>query len=186
MEKTNIIREIFNETVEDYKRFLESYYPAHGSNGFTERNLTFNFCHQYLSFREKQNEKDIIVWQEVPIANPEFPKRNNHFDSLIIDNGINTIFYIESKRIRSTNHHKSLLDDLSRMQKCYKYIPEYEKFQSYEKFAILLTDIWTLSEKEDNRSNLKRQIETKSNNLFQEVYRGDNETYHINYELHLL
>ena len=179
-----IIDKVFLTTVKSYEKILSSYYPAHGSNGFTERNLTFNFCHQYLNYREKQTEKNIIVWQEIPIANPEYPKRDNHFDSLIIDTDINTLFYIESKRIRSTNHHQSLLDDLSRIQKCYKFIPEYEKFQSYGKFAILLTDLWTLNSKEDNRSNLKRQIETESSNLFQEVYRGENETYHINHQLY--
>ena len=77
-----IIKEVFDKMVKEYQRFLKLYYPAHGSNGFTERNLTFNFCHQYLNYHKNQNTKDIIVWQEIPTANPECSKRNNHFDSL--------------------------------------------------------------------------------------------------------
>ncbi len=190
MEESNIIKEVFDKMVKEYQRFLRLYYPAHGSNGFTERNLTFNFCHQYLNYHKNQNTKDIIVWQEIPTANPECSKRNNHFDSLIIaknkieNNG--SIFYIESKRIRNTSRHNSLKADLTKIQNSYKFIPDYESFQTYDKFAILLADIWILNENEDNRSRIKRQIEMEQSYLFEEIYKGENETYHINYELHSL
>ena len=43
-----IIDNVFITTVKSYEKILGRYYPAHGSNGFTERNLTFNFSRNYL------------------------------------------------------------------------------------------------------------------------------------------
>ena len=93
---------------------------------------------------------------------------------------------IESKRIRNTSRHNSLKADLTKIQNSYNFIPDYESFQTYDKFAILLADIWILNENEDNRSRIKREIEMEQSYLFEEIYKGENETYHINYELHSL
>ncbi len=81
-------------------------------NGFTERNLTFNFCHTYL----KQNDK-AIVWQEIPINNVD----REHVDSIIIDE--NWVIYIEAKRLYDIAHFECLLDDLERIKKHHPNIP---------------------------------------------------------------
>ena len=77
-----IIKTVFDNTVKSYERFLKDYYPAHGSNGFTERNLTFNFSHNYLL-----ENPNAIIWQEVPLS-----EGREHFDTLIIDADSKTIF----------------------------------------------------------------------------------------------
>ena len=81
-------------------------------NGFTERNLTFNFCHTYL----KRNDK-AIVWQEIPINNAD----REHVDSIIIDK--NWVIYIEAKRLYDLTHFEFLLDDLERIKEDHPYIP---------------------------------------------------------------
>lgn len=58
-----------------YSRMLDTYYPAFETTGFTERNLTFNFCHEALSLND-----NLIVWQEAPFCN-----KSEHLDSIIFD-----------------------------------------------------------------------------------------------------
>ena len=105
--------------IEYYNTFSKRHYlptkKANSSlviNGFTERNLTFNFCHAYL----KQNH-DAIVWQEIPIINVD----RQHVDSIIIDK--NWIIYIEAKRLYDITHFELLLDDLDRIKKHHSDIP---------------------------------------------------------------
>ncbi len=91
METTKIISTVFEKMCNSYENIFEQYYPSHGSNGFTERNLTFYFSHNYLSINCNS-----IIWQEVPIDNKK------HFDTLIIDNDNNnkSIIIIEAKRLQ--------------------------------------------------------------------------------------
>ena len=81
-------------------------------NGFTERNLTFNFCHSYL-----KKHPNAIVWQEIPIKNAD----RQHVDSIIIDN--DWIIYLEAKRLYDIAHFKLLLDDLDRIKNLHPDIP---------------------------------------------------------------
>lgn len=97
-------------------------------NGFTERNLTFNFCHAYL----KQNE-DAIVWQEIPIIDVA----RQHVDSIIIDK--EWVIFLEAKRLYDITHFEFLLDDLKRIKKYYKDIPLPLNSPS-KKIVVLLAD----------------------------------------------
>ena len=97
-------------------------------NGFTERNLTFNFCHSYL-----KRKPNAIVWQEVPIHSVN----RQHVDSIIIDN--DWIIFIEAKRLYDLTHFELLLKDLDRIMKLHSEIPLPPKHPT-NKAVVLLAD----------------------------------------------
>ncbi len=138
-----------------YNDIFVQYYPSHGGNGFTERNLTFNISHNYLSLNEKA-----IVWQEAPIL------RKEHFDTLIIDKESNEIYFIEAKRLQNDNKKEQLLEDYNRIIDRWKEINRHKEFLDYKKYAILLADIW-IPANSLNKSQLKNDfnILVSDNNL---------------------
>lgn len=176
----NIIKKVFANTVKSYESFLEDYYPAYSSNGFTERNLTFNFSHNYLV-----ENPNTIIWQEVPLGNRE------HFDTLIIDRTNKAIFLIEAKRLGTTVKHDSIQQDYNRI------ITEYEKANGvkeridskvYSLYALLLVDIWIPKENGERKRNLKKQFSeyiSKSEGTFSEIKENisKKEIYEIGYKL---
>lgn len=97
-------------------------------NGFTERNLTFNFCHSYL-----KKHPNAIVWQEIPIKDVD----RQHVDSIIIDN--DWIIFIEAKRLYDLTHFELLLKDLDRIKKLHSDIPLPPKHPT-NKAIVLLAD----------------------------------------------
>lgn len=121
--KTDILSTIsrtYQSVVDEYSNtFVRNcYLPTKSSqsslviNGFTERNLTFNFCHCFL----KRNP-NAIVWQEIPITSVN----RQHVDSIIIDK--DWIIYIEAKRLYDLTHFELLLKDLDRIKEFHSVIP---------------------------------------------------------------
>jgi len=106
------IDKVINNTVERYEKILNNYYPSFGSIGFTERNLTFNFC---SSFYNIAAEKDLVIWQEVPIKDGSSNKKE-HFDSLIISRTEKKLYLVEAKRINTKNKIDSAESDLKRIK----------------------------------------------------------------------
>lgn len=102
---------VINKTVERYEKILDNYYPSFGSTGFTERNLTFNFCSCFYNIAA---EKDLVIWQEVPIENSKSNKKE-HFNSLIISRKAKKLYLVEAKRINSKNKIDSVESDLKRI-----------------------------------------------------------------------
>ena len=179
MEQNNTIEMVFENLIKEYQSSLKLYYPAHRSNGFTERNLTFNFCSLY---KEKRKEFDknpnIAVWQEVPINNKQ------HFDSLIIDFDKKTVYIIEAKRLYNKNYYEKLKEDLKRIKFYYPEIPDFQKtISSFSIYAILLTDLWTSKsdKKGHTKLELKKQVEKEWEKPFKYIFATENEIYHISY-----
>lgn len=156
-EKTNIsktITETYQSVVDTYRNtFKENHYlPTKKSNsslvinGFTERNLTFNFCHSYLV-----QHPNAIVWQEIPIDDVN----RQHVDSIIIDN--DWVIYIEAKRLYDVTHFKNLLDDFDRIKKRHSRITLPPKYSSYKKVVVLLADHYCIRKgnnaKKDQKEN---------------------------------
>ena len=140
METKQIIQEVFNNMCKMYESIFTNYYPSHGSIGFTERNLTFYFSHFYLKIAN--NLSDIIVWQEVPI------EEGGHFDTIIIDTINKIIFIIEAKRLQNDQKIESIRSDFNRIGEILitknneHGIKIPSTFSTYDKFALLLADIW--------------------------------------------
>jgi hypothetical protein len=188
MDKIQFIDKVFDLMIEKYQIILKNYYPAFDSNGFTERNLTFNFCNSYLDISKKVNEdifNDVIVWQEVPLFNTQSNNHNNHIDSVIIDKKSKIIIFIEAKRIRNSNTYKLLKEDIFRISKNQK-IPNIDIFKDYKKYAIFLTDIWISKLKKDIRNKKKQEMEIEFDQKSILVYNPPNiefEDYYINYKI---
>lgn len=136
----SFITDIYKSVIKKYNNIFneEGYlptkeHPSLGINGFTERNLTFNFCHSYLE--ENQNA---IVWQEIPF-NSDALKRQ-HVDSIIIDNDNKWVIYLEAKRLYGIHHFELLLDDFRRIKNHYSYIPLPKECHPTHKAVVLLAD----------------------------------------------
>lgn len=144
----DVISKTYTSIKNEYNRIFntEQYLPTKASrysiNGFTERNLTFNFCHSYLDLMKQEHEEEssnAIVWQEVPINNTN----GEHIDSIIIDKDNNWVIYLEAKRFYDIHHFKYLLDDLKRIKKKHSDIPlpyDPNSKSPLKKVVILLAD----------------------------------------------
>jgi hypothetical protein len=179
----HLIQTVFDNTVQSYERFLKDYYPAHGANGFTERNLTFNFSHNYL--RQSPNA---IIWQEVPLV--KCGGKREHFDTLIIDNENKSILIIEAKRLGTDAKYNSVQNDLTRIKEKYKFVKDIEdKIDlGYSLYALLLVDIWIPKDKGGQKENQRNQfLEIEGNGYFSkpinEERLSDKETYQIGFKL---
>lgn len=138
-----------------YSQMLDSYYPAFETTGFTERNLTFNFCHEALCLNE-----NMIVWQEVPLSDKE-----QHLDSIIFDDAGKSIYIIEAKRLGAEGAVSSIRNDMKRLEELSTdwkkirgidddYVPERK---NYKKYFVILVDLWAPREStEDSVKNLKK------------------------------
>jgi hypothetical protein len=121
-----------------YYSILSKYYPAHGSTGFTERNLTHNF----VSALEKTLGNECISWFEAPIC----LDNNKHIDAVIFYHDVTIL--IEAKRFTSVNSQViSVKSDIDRMhsQKSIKLLEKEligEKIDR-KRYSVVLADVWT-------------------------------------------
>jgi hypothetical protein len=180
-----IIRRAFKATVQSYEHILQNYYPAHGSNGFTERNLTFNFSHNYLL-----ENRNAIIWQECPYA------KGNHFDSLIIDDQRKCVVLIEAKRLNSVVKLNEIVKDHNQIKVDFIGI-NLDGKEDYDKYGMLLIDVWVSKKRGENdrRAKLLKELNEKipygndfEQNLVDIGYTEDandgfNEKYHLAYKL---
>ncbi len=119
-------------------KILSHYYPAHGSTGFTERNLTNNFAAAF----EHVIGESCIAWFEAPIC----LDNGHHLDAVIFFES--TTVLIESKRLTSVNaKFKSIANDVDRMfsPKTIELIEKELRIDEVPRFryAIVLCDVWT-------------------------------------------
>ena len=153
----DLIKTVMNRVKTRYEKILEDYYPSYDSIGFTERNLTFNFCSQFeqLWNETSLHEKNLVIWQEAPIKNGD--KKDEHIDSLIIDG--NFVYLVEAKRLNGSDKIGSIDDDIDRMKKIaageylLRDLPKNAKF-----FLIVLVDFWLprLSENQKSKNELRQ------------------------------
>lgn len=190
-ETKQIIQEVFNNMCKMYESIFTNYYPSHGSTGFTERNLTFYFSHFYL--KSANNLSDIIVWQEVPI------EEGGHFDTLIIDTINEKIIIIEAKRLQNDHKIDSISKDYGRIVDIFinknneHGIKIPSTFSTYDKYALLLTDIWIPKDnntKETIKNNfLEYKIQNQLDNNCKvieniNIYEHSEEKYCLMYNLY--
>lgn len=126
-----------------YCKILENYYPAHGSTGFTERNLTNNFI---ISIENILGE-DSIFWTEAPID----IEKKKHIDAVVFDIREKSSFMIESKRFSNPEQKiREANNDILRMKdpKHYSLLERnLRKINIKNRYAILLADVWMENEK---------------------------------------
>ena len=96
-----------------YKKALCIYLPTDYYNGISEANLTHYFVQAFLNSYD-----DSFAFYEAPLMNENGSKksrRDNHIDALIINQSLNALVLVESKRISGIGDFKSLGKDCRRM-----------------------------------------------------------------------
>lgn len=156
------IRKVFESMCNSYVNMFKQYYPSVRASGYSERNLTFNFCHSYLL-----ENPNAVIWQEILI------NRGDHFDTLIIDNENKIIIIIETKRLQSTNKMMSIIRDynriVDRLSEVDRLDPEeYTDYIDYKKCALLLADIWIPPLKNNNKTRILSKFEEVGENLIEQ------------------
>lgn len=157
-----MLKDFIHKTMEGvcdrYSRILDDYYPSFKSIGFTERNLTYNFCSQYEKLRKK---KSLVVWQEAPL-NPEICP-NQHIDSLIID--WKNTFLIEAKRLNAREKVDSVVDDIDRLKKIATTPNLLNGVDGRNLHFVILADIWIpRGETEGTKTSILKDFKEKVSN----------------------
>lgn len=120
-----------------YTTIFSHYYPAHGSTGFTERNLTNNF----VSALESLYPGSCFSWFEAPISLTE----KKHMDAIVFTE--TELFLIEAKRFtapQSKTH--SVRNDIERMQSNEAHLLLEKGLINpiqRQRYAVILADVWT-------------------------------------------
>ena len=130
-------KKIFDEYGNIYRKILEKIYPANGSTGFAERNLSVNFSKAY-----EKIFPSALSWFEF-----QFGKKK-HIDAVIVNEESQEIFVIESKRysvqskITAVGHDidriKTFLDELKKENDRRIDLSKIKKF-----YGVILADVWT-------------------------------------------
>ena len=135
----NHLDRVFEHYKTNYEKIFNVLYPAKNSTGFTERNLSVNFCKAYETVYQNS-----ITWYEF-----QFGEKNNlHYDALIIDPKSKVVLLIESKRFSNTN--KKLIEVRSDINRICESINLYrsdfdriDNFDAYKVVGVILADVWT-------------------------------------------
>lgn len=202
-----IVKSTFKNMVDAYKRMFNGnplFCLAIANRKkhlvFPERNLTFNFCNEYLKLAGKSNGDEIIVWQELDII---AGTGRGLVDTVILDlrKNVNAVLFIEAKRIAAggdRNVHKceGLSADMKRLSNIITHnnsdglwnLPEelYDIIQTYNPtlYKMALVDYWKWKGQRVNKeSRCKDNFEQCSGNQFVQIngtpiHSG---TYYLNY-----
>ncbi len=124
----------------NYERIFDVLYPAKNNTGFTERNLSVNFCKAYESLHP-----EAISWYEFQFG----AKNNLHYDAVIINPTKNEVLLIESKRF---SHPKEKIagvySDIARINDvmssyCKEFMERIYHCSGASVYGVILADVWT-------------------------------------------
>lgn len=157
------IQTIISVYNERYQNIFKYYYPAHGSTGFTERNLSVNFANAIES-----SSKQVLTWYEVPIGE----KKREHFDAMVVDMDARELFIIESKRFSNARQKLASVGwDIQRitspdhiMTVCKEL--HLSGLNHYKTYGVILADVWL-------ENKLKKAIFENWKNGFLEVFQNE-------------
>ncbi|MEZ8699308.1 hypothetical protein [Vibrio lentus] len=128
-----------------YTNILSQYYPAHGSTGFTERNLTNNL----VVALESAFGEACISWFEAPICLTD----GKHIDAVVFHENITIL--IEAKRLTSVKQQMGCIErDVERMYSLNTIRMLENELRSNHnqrrRYSIVLADVWTESDEKIN------------------------------------
>ncbi|ENP8391128.1 MULTISPECIES: hypothetical protein [Vibrio] len=128
-----------------YANILSQYYPAHGSTGFTERNLTNNL----VIALERAFGEACISWFEAPIC----LKDGKHIDAVVFYENITIL--IEAKRLTSVKQQMGSIErDVERMFSTDTIKTVEKELRSNQnqrrRYSVVLADVWTENDEKTN------------------------------------
>ncbi len=161
-------------------------YPAKGSTGFPERNLTVNFSKAY--------EKTAGHYAEYPFSWFEFQfgeKSNQHIDAVIFNQEAKTMIVIESKRFNNPSAKVVAVEE--DIDRTYDFVDEIVKkdgeridlgMYSYI-YGMILADVWTETDTKmeilksfEEESFLKKYSDSSSDILLESRHQIQNPVYY--------
>lgn len=87
-----VIEDAIELAAKNFGRMLNAFYPAQGEEGFSERNLTFQFAHAFLELNKGAN-----TFMEVPCLKPGTDLWHHHIDGYVFTPEVGA--FVESKRL---------------------------------------------------------------------------------------
>lgn len=192
------IKEAFEHYFQKYTRIFEHFYPARGSDGFVERNLTNNFVNELSKLLDDKNlsSQDVnsFSWYEISIPKSGNGTKKGHIDAVLFSPKHESIFYLEAKRLSTyrgnfENRVKSITSDFSRIidVEIRDSIKSRVGHEFKNEYIICLADFWI----SDNYKEIpnKNWIDVDKKNIVYLSKKIDNEKYMdkaiLNYCLHL-
>lgn len=137
----NILEDAIIEYTNIYRRILRKLYPAIGSNGFEERNLTNNF----VSALKISTDDDAIAWFETSLEG------NKKIDATVFLPNNNAVLFLEAKRISNgkvKNKLGEIVSDFERLinpENQRKIMDKWKSSTPDHRYIIYLADVWTES-----------------------------------------
>lgn len=104
---STVINRVVGEAAKKLSNSLMSFYPAHGANGFNERNLTYQLAR---AFEARSNAH---AFMEVPFKNSLTGRQSYRVDCMLFDK--DRIIFIECKRLYSVEKTNELRADFARL-----------------------------------------------------------------------
>lgn len=185
------IKEAFEHYYQKFTRIFKSFYPSTGSDGFVERNLTNNFVNELNRLLDDDKS---FSWYEISIPKSGNGIKKGHIDAVLISPDMNTIFYIEAKRLSTYRGNfkkriESITSDFNRIidKENRDSIKLRVGHEFKNEYIICLADFWI----SDNYKEIpnKNWIDEDKKNIVYLSKKIENEKYMdkaiLNYCLHL-
>jgi len=199
------IKEAFEHYFQKYTRIFESFYPATGSDGFVERNLTNNFVNELTTLLDDKNStpdcensllQDVnsFSWYEISIPKSGNGTKKGHIDAVLFSPKHESIFYIEAKRLSTYRGNfkkriESITSDFNRIIDVENRdsIKSRVGHEFKNEYIICLADFWISNNYKEIPN--KNWIDVDKKNIVYLSKQIDNEKYMdkaiLNYCLHL-
>ncbi|WLH27377.1 hypothetical protein [Pseudomonas canadensis] len=103
----HLIKQVIDQAAASFSASLDVFYPAHGRNGFNERNLSYQLAKAF------ESRVGAHAFMEVPFENAKTGRISYRIDCLLVDT--QTVAFIECKRLYSPEKAQQLGDDFKRM-----------------------------------------------------------------------
>lgn len=139
MRKNQIIEKVINNAADNFGKSANTFWPAFDYNGFNERNLSFQFAHEFMKRPSSH------AFMEVPFPDKITKKHKYRFDAFVFDSSIG--IFIECKRLYHKDKYEEILLDLERMNKknISRIFDEMYRIKTWPKniFALIIAESWS-------------------------------------------
>ncbi len=133
-----IIKQVIKQAAANLSASLDVFYPAHGRNGFNERNLSYQLAKVF------ETRKGAHAFMEVPFQNSNTKRFSYRIDCMLIDPKI--VAFVECKRLYSPEKADQLSKDFDRMNAA-NLTPIVKKLEAFQRtkrkvYRVMLTETW--------------------------------------------
>lgn len=175
---------VFYKYADYYRNIFSMMYPAKGSNGFTERNLSVNFSKAYESIAN-MNGEHACSWFEFPFG------IGKHIDAVILNYDAREVLIMEAKRYQNGSVESKIqsvgvdIDRISSVANELKTQRRINMSRIDKCYGVILADVWP--EKYDTQEVLESYLagvrNSNSVNSFLNKYYRDKKISNVRYDV---